>query len=154
MIQCGLFSSCQTPAGLSFPALSLSPLSAILDLPVSVSGRVTDTKGTSATQSGHCSPRGSPTKAKPLGLHEPLPFSAPTISPLAPHHHHLRLTSHDSKQEVIIIKTIIITVSDTNLAWDCHIWTASRTYGRRERFYSPLGWCPNAPYRQGVIGSM
>lgn len=34
--------------------------SAILDLPVSVAGRVTDTKGTSATQSGHCLPRGSP----------------------------------------------------------------------------------------------
>ncbi|KAM7366453.1 hypothetical protein PAMP_015891 [Pampus punctatissimus] len=34
--------------------------SAILDLPVSVSGRVIDTKGTSATQCGHCLPRGSP----------------------------------------------------------------------------------------------
>lgn len=34
--------------------------SAILDLPVSVAGRVIDTKGTSATQCGHCLPRGSP----------------------------------------------------------------------------------------------
>lgn len=34
--------------------------SAILGLPVSVAGRVIDTKGTSATQCGHCLPRGSP----------------------------------------------------------------------------------------------
>lgn len=44
--------------------------SAILDLPVSVAGRVSDTKGTSATQCGHCPPRGSPlgqtTRSEPL----------------------------------------------------------------------------------------